>query len=159
MIKSTRACPVVLILICRAALISIHLSRRSHLHTLVGLFSFPFVMPLSSYSGRATLISICHVTLISIHWSGYAHFHLSCRSHFHTAAGLRSFYIAVSLSYLYSSQAILISIHLSCRSHSHTADVLLSFPLNVWLLLSLSRVAGRIPRAVQGRDVGRSSPT
>ena len=88
-------------------------------------------MSLSSpYTGRATLISICHVALIS-----------------------------VSLSYLYSSQAILISIHLSCRSHSHTADVLLSFPLNVWLLLSLSRIAGRIPRAVQGRDVGRSSPT
>ena len=111
------------------------------------------------YVGLRSFLYICHVALISIHWSGYAHFHLSCRSHFHTAVGLRSFYIAVSLSYLYSSQAILISIHLSCRSHSHTADVLLSFPLNVWLLLSLSRVAGRIPRAVQGRDVGRSSPT
>ena len=108
-------------------------------------------------SGCASFLYICHVALISIHWSGYAHFHLSCRSHFHTAVRLRSFYIAVSLSYLYSSQAILISIHLSCRSHSHTADVLLSFPLNVWLLLSLSRVAGRIPRAVQGQLSLKSS--
>ena len=78
----------------------------------------------------ATLISICRVALISIQRSGYSHFHLSCRSHFHTAVGLLSFLFVMSLS----------------------------FPLNVWLSLSLSRVAGRIPRAVHGRDVGHLSP-
>ena len=114
------------------------------------------------------LIFICRAALI-LHLSCRSHLHtagratlistLPCRSH-HTAVGLRSFYIArVALIFIQQLRLILISIHLSCRSHSHTADVLLSFPLNVWLLLSLSRVAGRIPRVVQGRDVGRSSPT
>ena len=78
-------------------------------------------------------------------------------SHSHTAVGLRSFYIVVSLSLSYSGRAAHI---LHCRialidiqrsGYAHFAFVVsLSFPLNVWLLLNLSKVAGCIPRAVRG---------
>ena len=132
MIKSTRACPVALILICRAALISIHLSCRSHLHTLVGLFSFPFVVSLSSYSGRATLILHCRVAL-------------------NTAVGLRSFYIECR-----GKQKIIEQVtRVSCGAHSYTAVGPCSFCIVVSLSFPYS---GWTPRAVQGWDVGRPSP-
>ena len=125
------------------------LSGGSHSHTTVGQLSFPYSVSLSfpfvvslsfPYSGRATLISICRVAIILIQRSGYSHFHLSCRCHSHTAVGLLSFPFVVSLSFSYSGRATLILYY------------------HVWLSLSLSRVAGRIPRAVQGRDVGHLSP-
>ena len=93
---------VILISICHVALIiqrsgyaHFHLSCHSHLHTLVGLRLFPFVMSLSfPYSGRATLILHCRVALIFIQQSGYSHFYTfvmslsfsysgTCCSHFH----------------------------------------------------------------------------
>ena len=105
----------------------------------VGLLSFP-------YSRR--------VALISIQRSVYAHFTLPCRYHSHTAVGLRSFCIAVSLSFSYSGRATLISIcrvaiiliqrsgyahfALPCRYHSHTAVGLRSFPFVVSLSFSYS---------------------
>ena len=139
-----------LILHCRVALICIRRnptpnldnepSINSHSHTAVGLRSFPFVVSLSfPYCGRTALILHCRVAIILIQRSGYAHF-------------------AVSLSFSYSGRATLI---LHCRYHSHTTVglrsfsfvVSLSFLLNVWLLLSLSRVAGCISRAVRGVDM------
>ena len=115
-------------------------SGGSHSHTAVGLRSFcivaiiliqrsgyaHFTLSLSfSYSGRATFISHCRVALIVIQrYSGRAAHILHCR-------------IAL--------------IDIQRSGYAHFAFVVsLSFPLNVWLLLSLSRVAGCIPRAVRG---------
>ena len=67
----------------------------------------------------------------------------SCRSHFHTAAGLRSFPFVVSLSFPYSRRATLISIQ-SCRSHFHTAVGLRSFYIAVSLSFSYSGRAALI---------------
>ena len=87
----------------------------------------------------------------------YSHSHTACRSHFHTAVGLRSFPFVVSLSFSYSGRATLI-LHcrvaiiliqrsdythftLPCRYHSHTAVGLRSFCIVAIILIQRSGYA------------------
>ena len=117
----------------RANLIPIQRTCRSHSHTAVGLLSFPFVVSLSfSYSGWATLISIQR----------------TCRSHSHTAVGLLSFPFVVSLSFF------IVLCRTSSTGYPGLRNALALGPLSQYF----SPFAGRTPRAVQVRDVGRSSP-
>ena len=143
-----------------------HLSCRYHSHTAAGLRSFCIAVSLSfSYSGRATLILHCRVAIILIQRSsyallhcrvaiiltqrsGYVHFALQCRYHSHTAVGLRSFCIAVSLSLSYSGRATLI-LHWSCRSHFHW--------MSGFHLVCLG-LQGVFQGLSGGRDVGHLSP-